>query len=855
MVGKRAVAADGGASTQRKKPRVSGAAASASAADGGLDRAKLQVKSPAQFFADNKNIAGFDNAGKSLYTTIRELVENALDAAEAVPVPPNINVAIEALSAASFRDLVGLGRATARTDLGLFATPVTAKERRAAAKEAKEAAKEAARVAKASTAAASAAAAAGLPMVVDPAVPAGASLPLVTGNVSQEGNGTAVGAPDEAIAVATSAGVGGVATPIPRGRPGETGVFRITVEDNGTGMPHEEVPSMMGVVLAGTNYRVRQSRGKFGLGSKMALIWSKMSTGLPVSIVTATSPTAPVTHCTLDIDIAANQPVILSHTQAPNVEGWRGTKVSVTIEGAWTTYKHRVVAYLRQLAVITPYAHLVLRYSADGCATALGGVGGATAAQPAGEAGGEMAGAVIAPDGSGAAPTTPGRVDKASFSMTFSRRCEAMPPAAVEVKHHPAAVNQLLLRALLDEVPPTMPVQEFLTTQFSAISPDLAGRLLAELGPRFSPGLTVGEVGLNHVREIHALFQSVTRFADPSGACLSPAGEYNLRLGVMKELRPELVVTHAESAGAFEGHPFIVEVAVALGGSVMKPGLSVYRFANRIPLLFEGGNDVVTRTALKRINWAVYKINPATDRVGVFCSIVSTRIPFKGTGKEYIADDAEALQRSVRKAIMACGVQLRAKLARKAAARERAARRRNLARYVPDVARALVAMLSFEAAPLHPVAAQHAADVASGSLTAEVLERKLREHVEAGERAAGADGGGMGAVLGGGGSSGVPGISGAAAGRQLLFFAPRPDDAEYGVRFGPVRGPPTTPTRGKTASAAVAAAAMPAATVPGAAEGGAPLLPDVAAPEPPEADVCPVRLILLSRCQRPSAAD
>lgn len=43
-----------------------------------------------------------------------------------------------------------------------------------------------------------------------------------------------------------------------------------------------------------------------------------------------------------------------------------------------------------------------------------------------------------------------------------------------------------------------------------------------------------------------------------------------------------------------------------------------------------------TRTAKERINWASYKINQATDRVGVFVSIVSTKIPFKGAGKEYV---------------------------------------------------------------------------------------------------------------------------------------------------------------------------------------------------------------------------
>lgn len=36
---------------------------------------------------------------------------------------------------------------------------------------------------------------------------------------------------------------------------------------------------MLGRVLAGSKYGVRQTRGKFGLGAKMALIWAKKSTG------------------------------------------------------------------------------------------------------------------------------------------------------------------------------------------------------------------------------------------------------------------------------------------------------------------------------------------------------------------------------------------------------------------------------------------------------------------------------------------------------------------------------------------------------------------------------------------------
>jgi DNA topoisomerase-6 subunit B len=42
---------------------------------------------------------------------------------------------------------------------------------------------------------------------------------------------------------------------------------------------------------------------------------------------------------------------------------------------------------------------------------------------------------------------------------------------------------------------------------------------------------------------IHQLFRQA-KFDDPTGDCLSPAGEYNLRPGIMKELRPDMVATY-----------------------------------------------------------------------------------------------------------------------------------------------------------------------------------------------------------------------------------------------------------------------------------------------------------------------
>ena len=586
---------------------------------------KLKFKSPAEFFAENKNIAGFDNEGKSLYTTVRELVENALDAAEAVPILPNIHVEIARITKEKFRQLVG-ANSRERIDESLYKDVESAKERKAReAKEKREAKKR------------------------------------EKSGLSQE------------------------QTPIPKkSSGGGVETFRITVRDNGTGMAHDDVPNMMGRVLAGTKYCVRQSRGKFGLGSKMALIWSKMSTGLPVFVRTAQRGKS-ITECVLDIDIAKNIPNVIRHERLSNPDNWSGTEVRVTIAGNWKTYRPKILLYMRQMAVITPYAQFSLRFDA-------------------------------------------GDDEKKDFELSFARRTDRMPSPAKEVKHHPSSVNQLLLKQLIAQVRPNTSLLSFLSKQFECVPTSLANRLIKELGGDFKSSMPVSDLGLNHIRAIDALLHEA-RFAKPTGDCLSPAGEYNLRLGITKELKPKMVATHAEAADVFEGHPFIVELGVALGCTGMKAGINVFRFANRIPLLFEAGNDVVTKTAKEDVRWANYKISTTNDCIGVICSIVSTKIPFKGTGKEYIGDDSVEIKQAVKRAIMQCCLQLKAKIVRNAAKKDAAERKKTILRYAPDVARALMEMFRQLEDP-EDGTKDVMNRVEKGEITEKSLHSKLVEHVQ-----------------------------------------------------------------------------------------------------------------------------
>ncbi|XP_044945822.1 DNA topoisomerase 6 subunit B [Hordeum vulgare subsp. vulgare] len=592
---------DGGATAGSTKKKSAAAAAKGKATGKGKAASKaapkskesslLKQKSPAEFFAENKNIAGFDNPGKSLYTTMRELVENALDSAESISELPDIEITIEEITKSKFNTMIGLVDRE-RVDEALYDDFESSKAReKRLAKEARF---------------------------------------------------------QETQAKNAALGKKVKDTPAARGKGrGEASFFRVTCKDNGRGMPHEDIPNMFGRVLSGTKYGLRQTRGKFGLGAKMALIWSKMSTGLPIDIKSSMKGQDYITFCRLDIDIHKNVPHIHLHEKRENNGHWHGAEIQVIIEGNWTTHRSRILHYMRQMAVITPYAQFLFRFLSDAA--------------------------------------------EKNLTIKFARRTDVMPPVPLLTKHHPSAVDLLLIKRLITDT--TKPnLLQFLQHEFVNISKAHADRLIGEMGPDFNAKTTVNSLTSQQLVRIHQLFRQA-KFDDPSGNCLSPAGEYNLRLGIIKELHPDLVATHASSPQVFEGHPFIVEAGVSIGGKDVKQGLNIFRFANRIPLLFEQGADVITRTALKRINWSIYKINQQQDKIGVFVSIVSTKIPFKGTGKEYIGDDITEIADAVKSALKQCCVQLKSKIVKKLQAREQQDRKRNLNKYIPDVARTIMETL------------------------------------------------------------------------------------------------------------------------------------------------------------------
>ena len=118
----------------------------------------------------------------------------------------------------------------------------------------------------------------------------------------------------------------------------------------------------------------------------------------------------------------------------------------------------------------------------------------------------------------------------------FRRRTLVMPSPPTTTKHHPSAANedQLLIKTLLSQTREKT-LLGFLNKEFTSIGKDHASRLVKELGKGFDPTMSPKDVSETQATRIQQLL-SYARFTVPSGDCLSPAGEYNLRLGIMKEL-------------------------------------------------------------------------------------------------------------------------------------------------------------------------------------------------------------------------------------------------------------------------------------------------------------------------------
>ncbi|MEK0319996.1 MAG: hypothetical protein QQN61_02745 [Nitrosopumilus sp.] len=225
------------------------------------------------------------------------------------------------------------------------------------------------------------------------------------------------------------------------------------------------------------------------------------------------------------------------------------------------------------------------------------------------------------------------------------------------------------------------PLTTFLTKRFQRIGPTTAIKF-AEFA-KFKPEKRVGTMTNQELVHLSNALQKFEDFMAPDSSCLAPLGAEPLEKGIKKFFNPDFTAVVQRPASAYSGFPFIVEMGIAYGGDITTRGIKVYRFANRIPLLYDEGSDVVLKV-VNEIDWKRYKVNPDSPLV-IVSHICSTRIPYKTVGKENVADRPE-IERELRLAMQFILRKLQVFMNKRGQA-EMAKKRSNLyAKYIPMIA-------------------------------------------------------------------------------------------------------------------------------------------------------------------------
>ncbi len=407
-------------------------------------------------------------------------------------------------------------------------------------------------------------------------------------------------------------------------------VYRLTVKDNGFGVPVEEVPYAFGKFLYGSKFRLKQSRGVFGLGGAMALLYGQVTSGMPARV--AVSDGGDIFEFKLRIDVERNEPLVEGRKRRKNVNGWHGTFVEMFFKGDYPKAEGKIIQYLQQTVIASPHAEVEF-------------------------------------------------IDPAGRQRVFGRSVEEAPIPPVEVLPHPHGLDVEMLRRLVRRHG-SKSLLSFMVKSFQRVGLATAKRFLEEAG--FSPYQPVSSLSDRDILDLLDAMRNY-KFPPPDAKCLSPIGRDALEAAIRKMFDPDFLYVCQRPPSVYRGHPFIVEVAVAYGCKNVEAGngVSLYRFANKIPLVYDAYSDVSMKV-VKRFNWSSYVSRPAA--IAVFTHICSTRVPFKTAGKECVADPPE-VEREIEMGLRECCRRLKTFLTGKIEVEEHGRRMKAYRRYLPEIAR------------------------------------------------------------------------------------------------------------------------------------------------------------------------
>lgn len=410
-------------------------------------------------------------------------------------------------------------------------------------------------------------------------------------------------------------------------------VYRITVEDNGPGIVPKNIPFVFGKLLYGSRFhQIRQSRGQQGIGISAAVLYAQLTTGTPALVISRTGAREKAHRFELMIKTETNEPEIVSHEEI-DWDRTHGTRLEIEFKSTLAA-KKRLLDYLRLTAIVNPHARVTA--DIDGEVT------------------------------------------------TFERVASEVPPCPKPILPHPHGIEFGALKRLADASTGT--VEEFLIGSFSRVGKKTAEEIIGIA--KLKPSRKVKRLDADELKLLLDAMQSVKVPAPPAQQCLSPIGEDLICRGLEKEIQLDFVRARTRPSAVHGGHSFIIEAAIGYGGKLPAEGnAQLFRFANRVPLLYQQGACAIT-SAVSQVNWKSYGLSQQGLPVGpalIMVHVASTNVPFTSESKDAVASIPE-IEREIVLVLQELGRELKAYLSRRERKKQQDDRARAVCSIIPEIA-------------------------------------------------------------------------------------------------------------------------------------------------------------------------
>jgi DNA topoisomerase-6 subunit B len=422
----------------------------------------------------------------------------------------------------------------------------------------------------------------------------------------------------------------------------------VAIEDNGPGIVRAQVPKIFGRLLYGSKFhRLRQSRGQQGIGISAAGMYGLLTTGKPISIVTRTGPKKDAHHFELVIDTKSNEPRVKRDEKVK----WpreHGTRVEIELEGAYRGGQHSVGAYVRQISLANPHAELIF---------------------------------------------VPPKADHQGAEHVFPRVTEELPPETAEIKPHPYGVELgVLMQVFRDSKARNL--KGCLMRDFSRVSSRIAEEICSRA--KVPSSRRPSEASQEEAERIHKAIQATKIMAPPTD-CIAPIGESLIERALKAEVEADFYASVTRRPTVYRGNPFLIEVGLAYGGSLSaEDAVTLYRFANRVPLQYQVGGCAITK-AVTGTDWKSYQLQQPRGAMPVgpavlMVHIASVWVPFTSESKEAIAHYPEIIK-EIRLGLQECGRRVATHIRKRRREADEAKKRSYIEKYIPHIGDALQQIL------------------------------------------------------------------------------------------------------------------------------------------------------------------